>query len=185
MKTYTWTRTALLILAISGASAFAETFHLITGGTVDGEITRIEHTGRITLKHRTGIRSYSVNDFTAETVAAHFAELPPPPVRTDRVIRKDRPVSVTSEQITTAASNKVALGLAISGGVLIGIGGVWMAIAAFAESPVWGIAFILSGGIAELAFMFICWHRAKAPILTQCVGLALLVGGIAVFHEAL
>lgn len=62
------------------------------------------------------------------------------------------------------------------GAILGVIGSLWMMIAAFAENPVWGIAFLLSGGLAELAFVFVHWDRAKSPLLTQIIGIALFVG---------
>jgi hypothetical protein len=43
---------------------------------------------------------------------------------------------------------------------------------------VWGIALILSSGIASLAFVVLYWDEAKSPFCTSLLGSALLIGGL-------
>lgn len=166
----------LLMVGLVALTGMAEVFVLRDGDEVEGEVVRTSADGRATIKMKTGVRTYDVSEFADETRAKHFADLKPSSERTE--IIRGRAASSEAARPAEAVSQKPLAALVISGIVLLCVGGLWMTVAAFAESPIWGIAFLLSGGGAELAFMFLHWDRAKGPIITQAAGLGLLIAGI-------
>ena len=167
-------------MALMATAGVAEVLVLNNGEQVEGTIARISPDGRVTIKMKSGVRTYRVAEFAEETRAKHFADLKVVPPR-QAPGGRPRPSRAKASRTATgieAPKAKAAVGLIIGGVVIVGIGGLWMMIAAFAESPVWGIAFLLSGGGAELAFMFLHWERAKGPVITQLLGAGVLVAAI-------
>jgi hypothetical protein len=162
-------------------TASADFFILNGGGLVEGSVLRTNANGSVTIKTKSGVQTYSVAEFTDETRDMHFAgvEIPVEAEATQQTQPAESrdPTGLLSMGARHVSGKHVA-GLAIAGAVCLAIGGLWMIIAGFAESPLWGIAFLISGGIAELAFIFTHWHRAKTPLLIQILGVALLVGAM-------
>ncbi len=172
MRRFTMLTAAIALLALP---CFAEVFVLQDGTEIEGTVTRTSADGHVTIRTSTGIRTHHVSEFAADTREKHFANLnvrettpatPPRMTQTQRT--QTEPDTKTQE-----GKPKAVLGLMTGGAILIGIGSLWMLIAAFAETPVWGIAFLLSAGLAELAFVFVHWDRAKSPLFTQIIGVAL------------
>ena len=171
---------SMVAMALFAATGLAEVFVLKNREQVEGTIARIGADGRVTVKMKSGVRSYRVSEFSEETRAKHFANVKvasalPTKAARSRSSRAQEPRKMTG---VDAPEEKAAVGVVIAGVALVCIGGLWMLIAAFAESPIWGIAFLLSGGGAELAFMFLHWDRAKGPIITQLLGAGLFVAAI-------
>ena len=171
-----------VMAALAALSCLGDVFVLKDGTEIDGTLTRTSPDGNISIKMKTGIRTHHVSEFSEETVEKHFADIE---IRAPEPRPRVAAPSSTRQQPTATSQlkepkKKVAVGLTITGAVLILIGGLWMTISAFAESPVWGIAFLLSAGIAELAFIFVHWNRAKSPLLTQFLGVALIGAAILV-----
>ena len=176
----------VLVLGAAALSCLGDVFSLKDGSQLEGTVTRTSPNGRVSIKMRTGVRTYHVSEFTQETRDAYLSHVKttapttasrPGPRATASVSSKPNP---TTSLAISDPKAKLALVCLIAGCVLCGIGGLWMTISAFAESPVWGIAFLMSGGVAELAFMFVHWERAKAPIFTQVLGLGLCLVAILV-----
>jgi hypothetical protein len=163
---------------LMGIPCLADVFTLKDGSQIEGSVARTGADGRITVNMRTGIRTYHVSEFTTETIEKHFADVTvnaPKPATPPRKINSPH---ADTKGVLQKEMPKAILGLIIGGVLLVVLGGLWMTIAAFAESPVWGIAFLMSAGVAELAFIFVNWERAKSPLLTQAIGVALFVAAI-------
>ncbi|MBT3293709.1 MAG: hypothetical protein HN919_00195 [Verrucomicrobia bacterium] len=167
----------LVTMVLVAATSFAEVFVLNNGEEVEGTIARTSADGRVTIKMKSGVRTYRVTEFAEATRAKHFADLKVTMPKQRRNVRTSS-AKVAGASLADPSEQKQLAGLIIAGIVLICIGGLWMTIAAFAESPIWGIAFLLSGGVAELAFMVLHWDRAKGPIATQVLGIGLLIAGV-------
>ncbi len=152
----------------------ADVFILRDGRQIEGSVARTTSDGRVTITMKTGVRTHHVSEFAPETVEEHFPDKQFAPAG-GKVLRRSKP----RDRIDLSGSERKTLwGMAIVGLGLFVIGLIWLTVAAFAESPTWGIAFILSGGSAELAFIILHWKRARAPFLTQVFGLVLLVSAI-------
>ena len=67
--------------------------------------------------------------------------------------------------------------LVFIGMVMIGISGLWLLIAGFSESVLWGLALLFFSGIASLIFIFSHWDKAKGPVGLAILGLVLMFGG--------
>jgi len=186
MRTWIIVMVAVLVMP---AVCLAETF-VLTGGTeVEGEILRMTQDGKVTLKTKKGISVYHVFEFSEDTRTEHFKEFEKELVERRIAVaeaakvaaRNRRKVLKRSVKRSSNAKGempKPSKALVGTGVVLCVIGGLWMIIAGFAVSPIWGIAFILSCSIAQLAFIFVHWDEAKQPFLMQVVGIALLIGGM-------
>lgn len=160
--------------ALAATPCWSEVFVLRDGNQVEGSISRTSPDGRVTIKMKTGVRTYHVSEFSEETTDMHFLELEAAArERQEQIMRTAK--KKQKKAPATESEQKTILALIIAGSVLAVIGGFWMIIAGFAESPVWGIAFLLSAGIAEIAFIFVNWDRAKAPFLTQLCGAGLII----------
>lgn len=51
------------------------------------------------------------------------------------------------------------------------LGVVWSFFASFAESPTWGLCYVLTGGLSWLPFVFCCFKRAWFPTTLMLAGL--------------
>ena len=66
--------------------------------------------------------------------------------------------------------------LLIPGVILAVIGGFWLLVVAWRESPLWGLgAFLVP--IVGLIYALMHWEDAKAPFLTQAGGVVLIIAG--------
>jgi hypothetical protein len=159
----------MLVALASILPASADTFSLKDGKTVDGTILRTAGS-KVTLKTKSGISTYDILQFDEKTRVEHFRNI--------KAAERSQP-----KRTSTAGSanpgepiHKAVLGLMIAGAVFCVIGSLWFIVAGFAESVGWGIALILFNGIAGLAFLILHWDRAKSPVLTYLLGIALIIG---------
>jgi YgiT-type zinc finger domain-containing protein len=171
-------RTALLAFSMI-LPCLGGTYVLDNGRAITGSVVRTSADGMVTIRTETGVLTYRLDEFDDYTTDWYFSDLkasieraraaPARTARTEPSVAKPGPGSINP--MATSVKGLIAAGL-----LVLAIGGLWMIVAAFAVSPVWGIAFILSAFIAQLAFIFVHWDRAKSPLLTQFLGILLLIG---------
>jgi hypothetical protein len=161
----------LLALVVTGR---AEAYRLRNGTSVEGDITRVEGNS-VVIRTATGYSTYHINEFEYETKKSIMARY---------AIRRT---------LDTASSAKEAIGITfsdpeylcvISGLCLLLVAYVWLVVAGFAESPVWGLAIVLSNFLGGLAFTVLHFRRAKWPILLTAAGIGLLVYGLVQLSQA-
>ncbi len=66
------------------------------------------------------------------------------------------------------------IALAYGGGIISLIGGLWLLIAAFQQSILWGLA-VLFVPLAEFIFIIMHWDRAAWPFIVSLAGFAMSV----------
>jgi hypothetical protein len=168
----------------------ADSFMLKDGAEVEGTVLRTSADGRVTIRTAKGISTFGVLEFSDETQIEHFEELAESILL--RMEAVDEGQAGTDAPVKTEADSKrhkgsrgklkaktpVSLAVMGAGAVLFVIGSLWFAIATFSVSPLWGIALILSSGIASLAFLVLHWDDARNPFYASVLGVALIVGGM-------
>lgn len=165
---------AALVWAGVPCHAQSNVFQFRDGSRIEGTVVRTTPDGRVTIRMKTGVRTHRMSEFAPETVAEHFPD-------TGYAPAGRQPLRWSESRERTALSDserKTLWGLAISGAAVFVVGLIWLTVAAFSVSPTWGIAFILSGGSAELAFIILHWKRARWPLLAQMLGLGLVVAAV-------
>lgn len=163
----------IVVLVLAALPCFGDVFVLNDGTEIEGAVIRTSSDGRVTIKMENGVSTYHVSEFAPKTVVEHFANVDINAPKRPGSSKSSR--TRHSEIQDASEKEKVVLGLMLGGIAFVVIGSLWMIISAFAETPVWGIAFLLSAGIAELAFIFVHWERAKSPLMTQFLGGALFI----------
>jgi hypothetical protein len=68
------------------------------------------------------------------------------------------------------AGTYLIFGALALGTALLGVGAVWMVLAAFHESAMWGICCILFWGLAHFFFVMLHWEKAEKPFLCMMGG---------------
>ena len=162
------------------------------GTTLTGIWTDIDSQGFFTIRHDGGVRRANVNQVTE-------------PMRTQFIEEANREKLIYLKDIngvSEAAPNGL---VGLFGDLLITkpqlhfiwiacaciiISGLWMLIASFAESPVWGLCFLMFG-ISWIPFLFLHPRRAWKPTLLSFIGIGLFVvfaysqgGEISIAEEA-
>ena len=181
----------VLFAALVG-TAYAEAFTLKDGTVITGKVARATSKGKITIRTKKGILNYNIMAFDDATRGEHFADLEADVVRrrtaaaeeAEETSRRKAPLPEPKAEPKRVAAdtNKKGtaggFGLMMSGFLLCAIGSIWFIVAGFAESVWWGIALIVFNGIAGLPFLFLHWDRAKSPVITWLVGVALIISGV-------
>ena len=162
------------------------------GTTLTGIWTDIDSQGFFTIRHDGGVRRANVNQVTE-------------PMRTQFIEEANREKLIYLKDIngvSEAAPNGL---VGLFGDLLITkpqlhfiwiacaciiISGLLMLIASFAESPVWGLCFLMFG-ISWIPFLFLHPRRAWKPTLLSFIGIGLFVvfaysqgGEISIAEEA-
>ena len=65
------------------------------------------------------------------------------------------------------------------GGALALVGGLWLLVASFRTSLLWGLACLLCSPLGPLLFVVLHWRAASTPFLVNLVGSLLAMGGLA------
>lgn len=159
----------MLVAVATLLPASAETFTLKDGKAIDGTILRTSGS-KVTLKTKSGVSTYDILQFDEKTRVEHFRNIE----ATERTQPK-RTSTAPRANPGESTPSKAVLGLMIAGVVFCVIGSLWLIVAGFAESVGWGIALILFNGLAGLAFLILHWDRAKSPVLTYILGIALII----------
>jgi len=73
--------------------------------------------------------------------------------------------------------------LVILGMIAILVGAIWLIVAAFQESPVWGLAVLFFHGIASFIFLILHPEQAWRPVALEVVGVVLVMLGAAMNHH--
>ena len=69
------------------------------------------------------------------------------------------------------------------GFIAILVGGIWLLVAAFQESVLWGLALFFFPGIVSIAFLILHPERAWRPFMLQIVGVVMFFVGVALAHH--
>lgn len=159
-----------LLIAVAWPS-FGATFYLTDGTAVEGTVIRTDGS-RVVIQTGRGISSYDVSEFNRETRDTHFPEImesePPPAPRQATV-----PTPPKSSRQPRAAGELKSMGLVgitVVGYILLIVSSIWLIVAGFSVSPLWGIALLLFNGIAGLAFLILHWDRARSPMFMGIIG---------------
>jgi len=75
--------------------------------------------------------------------------------------------------------------LILVGGVVAFAGGIWLLVAAFRESFLWGLAYLCCNPIGPLVFVIKHWRGAARPFFLHLLGTLVLFGGVALLPEGL
>jgi len=73
--------------------------------------------------------------------------------------------------------------LIVLGSLAILIGAIWLVVAAFQESVLWGLAVLIFHGIASFIFLILHPEQAWRPIALEIVGVVLVMMGAAMTHH--
>jgi hypothetical protein len=71
----------------------------------------------------------------------------------------------------------ICIALYALGGLIVTVGGIWLLVAAFRVSVIWGLGSLFVPFIS-LAFVITHWPEAKRPFLVQLVGCLIVVAGL-------
>ena len=159
-------------VCMTAGPVLAETYMLKNGDVIEGKMLRTEGS-KITLRTSSGVLNYDVKAFHEETRLTHFKDVP---LHVQKPVVKKKSKSwivVFFEKLPKASTVVIIIGV-----IMISGGGIWMTMAAYDVSPNWGLALVMSGGSAELAFMFKHWDRACWPLLTQACGIAVCISAV-------
>ncbi len=141
----------LLVAAILPHTALAqEQFQLRDGSTLEGEVIRHTSTS-ITIRHRGGISTYQIDEFSPETTNEYFPQLEQR-AAADKARSREHVVQKSfTGWADTTLYDKVQTVSLFAGLAFLVVAELWFIIAAFSVSAFWGVMILIFGGLRSIA----------------------------------